>query len=96
MTYRELWNTLTPVCGEREAKSVARLVFEQRFGLDMTDICIGKDKQLSEETHNEMKKLLPACYKTSPCSMFWAARRSADGHSPCVRECSFRAPRQKG
>ena len=66
MTYRELWNTLTPVCGEREAKSVARLVFEQRFGLDMTDICIGKDKQLSEETHNEMKKIAARLLQNEP------------------------------
>ncbi|CCZ15482.1 protein-(Glutamine-N5) methyltransferase release factor-specific [Prevotella sp. CAG:487] len=66
MTYRELWNTLTPVYGEREAKSVARLVFEQRFGLDMTDICIGKDKQLSEETHNEMKKIAARLLQNEP------------------------------
>lgn len=66
MTYRELWNTLIPVYGEREAKSVARLVFEQRFGLDMTDICIGKDKQLSEETHNEMKKIAARLLQNEP------------------------------
>lgn len=66
MTYRELWNTLIPVYSEREAKSIARLVFEQRFGIDLTDICIGKDKQLSEETHNEMKKIAARLLQNEP------------------------------
>lgn len=96
MTYRELWNTLTPVYGEREAKSAARLVFEQRFGLDMTDICIGKDKQLSEETHNEMKKIAARLLQNEPVQYVLGCETFC-GRTFAVRpECSFRAPRQKG
>ena len=45
MTYRELWQALIPAYDEREAKSIARMVFEQRFGLSLTDICMGKNAQ---------------------------------------------------
>ncbi len=66
MTYRELWQTLIPTYDEREAKSIARLVFEQRFGLSMTDICIGKDKQLSDKTNNETKKIAERLLQNEP------------------------------
>lgn len=94
MTYRELWQALIPAYDEREAKNIARMVFEQRFGLSLTDICMGKDKQLSEKTHSETEKLRSACCKTSQYSMFWDARPSADARSRCVPECSFRDRRQ--
>lgn len=66
MTYRELWQTLIPTYDEREAKSIARLVFEQRFGLSMTDICIGKDKQLSDKTNNETEKIAERLLQNEP------------------------------
>lgn len=66
MTYRELWQTLIPTYDEREAKSIARLVFEQRFGLSMTDICIGKDKQLSDKTNNETEKIAERLIQNEP------------------------------
>ena len=47
MTYNELWHLLAPLYGDGEAKAIARLVFEVRFGLSMSDICLGKDTQLS-------------------------------------------------
>lgn len=66
MTYRELWQTLIPTYDEREAKSIARLVFEQRFGLSMTDICIGKDKQLSDKTNSETEKIAERLLQNEP------------------------------
>ena len=66
MTYRELWQALIPAYGEREAKSIARMVFEQRFGLSLTDICMGKDKQLSEKTHSETEKIAERLLQNEP------------------------------
>ena len=38
MTYREFWQPLTAVYDEGEARAVARLVLEMRFGLTMADV----------------------------------------------------------
>lgn len=57
MTYRELWQTLTPEYGAREARSIARLVYERRFGLSLTDICMGKDSELSENERIETEEI---------------------------------------
>lgn len=66
MTYRELWQALIPAYDEREAKNIARMVFEQRFGLSLTDICMGKDKQLSEKTHSETEKIAERLLQNEP------------------------------
>ena len=42
MTYTELWRPLTAVYDEREAQAVARLVLEERFGLTMADVLMGR------------------------------------------------------
>lgn len=57
MTYRELWQLLAPKYGVGEAKSMARMVFEDRFGLSFSDICIGKDNDLSDNESIEMQKI---------------------------------------
>lgn len=57
MTYREMWQSLSPDYGEREAKSIARLVYERRFGLSLTDICIGKDSELSENERTAAQEI---------------------------------------
>lgn len=55
MSYHHLWKSLVPLYGEHEAQAVARLVYEQQFGLSFTDICCGKDTQLNadEQTLSE-------------------------------------------
>lgn len=42
MSYEELWKPLTKLYDAREAKAVARLVMEERFGLTMADVLCGK------------------------------------------------------
>ncbi|MCR5270888.1 MAG: peptide chain release factor N(5)-glutamine methyltransferase [Prevotella sp.] len=42
MTYEEFWKPLTAVYEAGEAKAIARMVMEVRFGLSMTDIICGK------------------------------------------------------
>jgi len=39
--YRKLWQTLATRYGNGEAQAVARLVFERRFGLTLTDLVAG-------------------------------------------------------
>ena len=42
MTFEEFWRPLTAIYEAGEAKAVARLVMEVRFGLSMTDVVCGK------------------------------------------------------
>ncbi len=49
MTYNEMWHKLAQVYDEGEAKAIARLAYEVRFGLTFTDLCLGKDTQLSAD-----------------------------------------------
>lgn len=42
MSYEELWKSLTKLYDAREAKAIARLVMEDRFGLTMADVLCGK------------------------------------------------------
>ena len=42
MSYEELWKPLTKLYDAREAKAIARLVLEDRFGLTMADVLCGK------------------------------------------------------
>ena len=57
MTYNELWRQLTQVYDDYEAKAIARMVYEVRFGLMPSDLFIGKDTQLSTDD----QKLLDVC-----------------------------------
>lgn len=41
MTYKEFWQSLTAVYDEGEARAVARLVLETRFGLSLADMLCG-------------------------------------------------------
>ena len=49
MTYNEMWRKLAQEYDEGEAKAIARLAYEARFGLTLTDLCLGKDTQLSAD-----------------------------------------------
>ena len=42
MTFEKFWKPLTTIYEAGEAKAVARLVMEVRFGLSMTDVVCGK------------------------------------------------------
>ena len=42
MSYEELWKSLTALYDTGEAKAIARLVLEERFGLTMADVLSGK------------------------------------------------------
>ena len=58
MTYQEIIRRLLPVCGQGEARAVARLVLEEHFGLSLTDIALGKVNDFSREDLEELEKIM--------------------------------------
>jgi release factor glutamine methyltransferase len=57
MNYNELWHQLAPLYGDGEAKAIAQMVFEVRYGLTLSDIYLGKDTQLSADDQAELKEI---------------------------------------
>ena len=48
MTYDDIWHRLTGVYDQREARAVARMLIEEKFGLSFTDIICGAVETLSD------------------------------------------------
>ena len=46
MSYRELWRRLAKVYDEGEAKAIARMVYEVRYGLTLSDLLMGRDNEV--------------------------------------------------
>ena len=57
MNYRELVAALTPQHGHGEASAIVRMVMEERFGLSLADLLLGKDTQLSSHDRAEFEKI---------------------------------------
>ena len=66
MTYETLWHLLTPLYGEGEAKAIARMVYEVRYGLTFTDLCIGKDTQISADDQAELEEIAQRLERHEP------------------------------
>ena len=49
MTYRQLWQRLVPVYGEGEAQAIARLIYEVRYGLPLSDLLMGRDSSVPQD-----------------------------------------------
>lgn len=64
--YRELWEQLTPLYDETEAKAVVRMVLEVRFGLTLTDILCGKVSDLSAEEGRSLEKIMQRLLQAEP------------------------------
>lgn len=64
--YRELWEQLTPLYDETEAKAVVRTVLEVRYGLTLTDILCGKVNDLSAEEGRSLEKIMQRLLQTEP------------------------------
>ena len=64
--YRELWEQLTPLYDETEAKAVVRTVLEVRFGLTLTDILCGKVNDLSAEEGRSLEKIMQRLLQAEP------------------------------
>ena len=57
MTYNELWHQLTPLYGSDEAQAIARMVYEVRYHLSLSDLILGKDTQLSADCQAELGEI---------------------------------------
>lgn len=66
MTYNEMWRKLAQVYDEGEAKAVARMVYEVRYGLTLSDIYIGKDTQLSLDRQTELEEITKRLIEHEP------------------------------
>ena len=56
--YRNLWQPLTALYDEGEAKAIVRWVLEVRFGLTWTDIVCGKVEELSPDDQTTLETIL--------------------------------------
>ena len=54
MNYQALWRRLAQVYGEGEAKAIARMVYEVRYGLSWSDVLMGKDADVPQ---NELEEI---------------------------------------
>ena len=66
MTYNELWRQLAQIYNEGEAKAIARMVYEVRFGLTLSDIYLGKDAQLSADSQTELEEIAKRLLQGEP------------------------------
>ena len=66
MTYKELWQRLTKAYDEGEAKAIARMVYEVRYGLTLSDIYLGKDVQLSIDCQAELEAIAKRLLHSEP------------------------------
>ena len=49
MGYQELWHRLAKVYDKGEAKAVARMVYEVRYGLTLPDLLVGRDSEVPQD-----------------------------------------------
>jgi len=66
MTYNELWRQLAEIYDEDEAKAIARMVYEVRYGLTLSDIYLGKDTQLSAACQTELEEIAKRLLQGEP------------------------------
>ena len=61
MTYHQLWKRLEKIYGEGEAKAIARMMYEVRYGLSMSDLLMGRDADIAPAELEEMAGRLEQC-----------------------------------
>ena len=66
MTYNKLWHLLAQIYEEGEAKAMARMVYEVRYGLTLADVYIGKDTQLNADCQAELEEIAQRLLQQEP------------------------------
>lgn len=64
--YNDFRQRLASVYDAAEASAIARLVYEKRCSLSLADILVGKDKQLSADTYEDLEKTLLRLMECEP------------------------------
>lgn len=64
--FHTVLHPLLPYYGESEARAIARYLLEVRFGMTQTDICMGKDKQISAEERRELENIIGRLTQKEP------------------------------
>lgn len=64
--YRHALQQLSTIYSPGEASSLVRLIFEERFGLSLTDILLGKDNNLSANEGKELQNIVERLLKNEP------------------------------
>ena len=49
MSYQMLWCRLAKIYDEGEAKAIARMVYEMRYGLSLSDLLMGRDADVPQQ-----------------------------------------------
>ena len=66
MNYNELWHRLAQRYDEGEAKAIARMTYEVRYRLTLSDLCLGKDTQLSADNQAELQEIAKRLLQGEP------------------------------
>ena len=85
MTYNEMWRKLSKVYDEGEAKAIARLTYEVRFDLTFTDLCLGKDTQLSADDQAQAAEICSRLLQQEPVQ-YVLGQAEFCGHTMMVNE----------
>ena len=80
MNYQELWRRLAQVYDEGEAKAIARLVYDVRFNLTLSDLFIGKDTQLSANDQAELAEITQRLEQQEPVQYVLGQADFCGGH----------------
>ena len=85
MTYNELWRQLAQVYDDGEAKALARMAYEVRFGLTFADLCLGKDTQLSADDQAQAAEICSRLLLQEPVQ-YVLGQAEFCGHTIMVNE----------
>ena len=66
MNYNELWRQLAQIYDEGEAKAIARMTYEMRYRLTLSDLCLGKDTQLSADDQTQLEEIAKRLLQGEP------------------------------
>ena len=80
-----MWRKLAQVYDEGEAKAIARLAYEVRFGLTFTDLCLGKDTQLSADDQAQATEICRRLLQQEPVQ-YVLGQAEFCGHTMMVNE----------
>lgn len=66
ITYRDLWQSLTPLYDEGEAQAIVRLLLDEAFGLTMADVLCGGIEHLTPEQRSLLDSMLRRLQNAEP------------------------------